>query len=87
MFTARHRVERPAPEVGHPHPRVVHVGRHDPELRSQLEHMPVAAAEHAHPGGVVVTRNGAIFVRQQPEEHRFSRPLGPTIAVCSPAGW
>jgi hypothetical protein len=56
---------------------LVQVGRYDPELRSQLEHMPVAAAEHAHRGVVIVTRHGAIFVRQQPEQHRFARTVGP----------
>src|SRR5439155_26283710 len=45
--------------------------RDDSELRPQLEYIPVTAAEHADRRRAVGRLKCAVFVRQQPDEHRF----------------
>ena len=64
---------------------LMEIGRHDAELRAQLEYVPIVVAKHTHGWRVVRKRQRTLFVRQQPDQDRLAGAVGPRIAVCSPA--
>ena len=57
---------------------VVKIGRDEAELRSQIEDIPVVAAEHPDAGWRVsiVRRERTILVREQSDERRFAGAVG-----------
>ena len=64
-------VRHDTPFVVAEHEAVMQVRRHDAELRSQLEHVPVVLPEYADRRCPVLGER-PIFVRQQPDERRFA---------------
>ena len=55
---------------------LMQIGRDDAELGSQLEDIPIAAAEDADRRRSVGRRQRAIFVREQPQQERFPGAVG-----------
>jgi len=63
---------------------IVQIGRHDAHLRSQLEHVPAFAAEHANRRRLIVCRSaeafaldqGILLERQQPHQRGLARAVG-----------
>src|SRR5439155_7640443 len=59
------------------HEPLMQIGRDNAELRSQLEHVPVAGAEHPNHGRRIIGGSErALLVSQQLDEERFSGTVG-----------